>query len=300
MSGQRFVGGVAPFLLLLGTATAAEQPTPPSPPPVPAPAARTVGALSPESAAAASASFGKQASLHKRAQAARYAELGRRLFAKRQYEQSARQLAVAYAFDPHPELLFDLAQAFRRADQDLEALAVYQRLLVEQPQTPHLIAVNEELALLRAKTEEPEPEPELQQAARDHVDTAKQEFKKGRFLVSSEEFALAYAMRRLPRILFNIAQAYRRVGRPEDAYIIYSRFLDEEPQTPLLKEVASYQAELSVIAFKSPLHKRPWFWVVIGAGAAVLIAGSAGLAAGLSQDPPTLLGTNEISFGLSR
>src|SRR5262249_39636099 len=114
-----------------------------------------------------------------------------------------------------------------------------------------------------------------------------------------EEFALAYSFKRLPRMLFNIAQAYRRAGHSEDAYLSYARFLEEDPNTPLTKEVSGYQNELRPIAFKPPLHKRAWFWGVMGAATAVIVAGSVGVGTALTpKDPPTDLETMTISFGL--
>lgn len=228
-------------------------------------------------------------------EAQRLTAQAQRLVAQGQHERAARLLAVSYALDPRPQRLPACGLALRRADLDLEAMAVYLRLAREGSDNPSEVA--EALSVLRSKTEDADVI--LPRALRAHLERGRQHFLAGQFGASLEEYALAYLMKPLPRILFNTAQALRRAGRVEDAYTLYARFLAEEPQTPLRKEAMGYAEELRTVAFRPPLHRRAWFWGVIGAATAVVVAGSAGLAVSAQPSyPMTDTPLQVLSFGL--
>jgi tetratricopeptide (TPR) repeat protein len=194
-------------------------------------------------------------------------------------------------------VLIEVARACRRADLDEDALALFQRLLKEAPQSGYVTECNEELTALRAKIDDPEGD--LAQRLRKHLEDSKRLFNSGQFDAASKETALAYAVKPLPRMLFNIAQASRRAGHAEEAYVQYSQFLAEEQQTPLKKETLGYLSELRTVAFRPPVYKRAWFWGVLGTAVAIIAAGTAGVSVALSpKDPATTNGTFGISFGL--
>lgn len=245
------------------------------------------------------ATLGKTVGLKIRAESARLAAQGNRLIERRQYLQAAYALASAYALSPNSTLLYSIAQVYRRADLDYEALAVYQRLLAEFPAFPQRMDAEEDLRGLMARLEDPEIG--ITGAIRQHLDTAKRNFQSGQFGATAEEYALVLAVKRLPRLLFNIAQAHRRAGRLEEALLYYSRFLDEDPGSPLRKEVVGYLSELRTVALRPPVYRRPWFWSVLGLTAAALAAGSAGLVVGVQQrEPVTTFGTSTQMYGLQR
>ncbi|MFO0579749.1 MAG: hypothetical protein U1A78_37725 [Polyangia bacterium] len=228
-------------------------------------------------------------------EAQRLTEQAQRLMAQGQHERAARLLAVSHALDPRPQRLPACGLALRRADLDLEAMAVYLRMEREGSESPSEVA--EALSVLRSKTEDADVI--LPRALRAHLERGRQHFLAGQFAASLEEYALAYLMKPLPRLLFNAAQALRRAGRVEDAYTLYARFLAEEPQTPLRKEAQGYAEELRAVAFRPPLHRRAWFWGVLGAAAAVVVAGSAGLAVSARPSyPMTDTPLQVLSFGL--
>ena len=230
-------------------------------------------------------------------EAQRLTAQAQRLMAQGQHERAARLLAVSHALDPRPQRLPACGLALRRADLDLEAVAVYLRLAREGSENPS--EVNEALSVLRSKTEDADVI--LPRTLRAHLERGRQHFLAGQFAASLEEYALAYLMKPLPRLLFNAAQGMRRAGRVEDAYTLYARFLAEEPQTPLRKEAQGYAEELRTVAFRPPLHRRAWFWGVLGAATAVVIAGSAGLAVSAQPSyPMTDTPLQVLSFGLRR
>jgi hypothetical protein len=239
----------------------------------------------------------RKAEVRRLAEAESHAAQAQRLFDRKNYDQAARQLALSYVFDARPERLRALAEACRRADLDLEALAIYQRLEREPAPEVSSAAVTEAVTTLVAKLEDTDIA--VPRALRGHLDQGRQQFQEGVFLRAAEEYALTYAMKSLPRLLFNIAQAYCRAGRMDEAYVLYGRFLREERQTPLRKEAVGYLEELRPVAFRPPLYKRAWFWGVLGAAAVTVAAGAAGLAVGLRQNyPQTDVGPNVITFGL--
>jgi tetratricopeptide (TPR) repeat protein len=65
-----------------------------------------------------------------------YIELGGSAFAGGQYDLAGQTFALAYALQPAPLLLFNLAQVYRKAGSPEEALALYERFLHEEPQSP--------------------------------------------------------------------------------------------------------------------------------------------------------------------
>ncbi len=266
-------------------------PSPPIPPPV-VPSANPPAEQDPM--------LTKTIGLHRRQQVAQHLAIGKRLFDRRLYAQAAHELAVAYVFEAWPAILLEIASACRRAELDQEALEIYERLQNEQSQPSQHEQIEEELKALHAKLEDTELG--MAQALREHMDLGKKCFQSGQFAQAAQQYALSYALKPLPRLLFNTAQAYRRAGRPDEASVLYVRFLDEDPATPLKKETQGYLEELRVVAFRPPIYKRAWFWGALGAAAVLAVAGAAGLGVALTppKDPATNGGTHILSFGLGR
>ena len=117
-------------LLILGTALSAPEPT-------------CVWAQSPQSAAEQSAASaaplvepppsGAELSLTEaKAAQARAAQL----FRDNKFAEAAELLRLSYSGDPRPILLFNAGQAYRKADNPLEAKQVYEQFLAAAPQHP--------------------------------------------------------------------------------------------------------------------------------------------------------------------
>ena len=270
----------------------AAPPTPPQPPLL-APAA--TGGLP---ASLLDPVLARKAEERRSGEAERLSAQASRLLAQGQYERAARMQAISYALDPRSERLLRTGLALRRADLDLEALAVYLRVQREAAD-PSSTEIVDALSVLRSKTEDADVI--IPRTLRSHLERGRQHFLAGQFQASLEEYALAYAMKSLPRLLFNAAQALRRAGRVEEAYILYVRFLAEEPPSPLRKEALGYAEELRTVAFRPPLHRRAWFWGVLGTAVAVIVAGSAGLAVSAQPEyPMTDTPLQVLTFGLRR
>lgn len=150
-----------------------------------------------------------------------------------------------------------------------------------------------------------------------------------------EEMTAAYEERQLPRILLNIGQAYRKIGKAREALAFYERYLKAEPDAPATIQIEiksyieqtkallgapigqaavdraaepapkgwngetgqilpEYAAQLREEERRRPIYKKPWFWAVIGGGAAAVIAVGVGVGVAKSRELPS--GIDVITF----
>lgn len=71
----------------------------------------------------------------------------------------------------------------------------------------------------------PPTQPEFEK----HYNAAIDFYKKGSYPEAIAEFEAAYAVDPQPLLIFNIAQAYRKAGRLEQALAKYKEYLDKDP-----------------------------------------------------------------------
>lgn len=230
----------------------------------------------------------------------RHMRRGERMGAERQHELSARELALAHALAPSSSRLACVANALRRADLDREALLVYRRLLQDAPPAEQA-EFAEAVALLRAKLgADAEDSFESASLLRTLQERAHALCQKASFVECGAHYAIAYALKPLPRLLFNIAQASRRASLLDESVLFYRRFQQESPPSPLSREAAQYVSELRTEAFRPPLYKRWWLWgAVLGGAAAVAAVSTTAVLTSRRSDPQTDLGTKEVVFSLS-
>jgi tetratricopeptide (TPR) repeat protein len=137
----------------------------------------------------------------------------------------------------------------------------------------------------------------------------------GRYEDAVEEFRRAYELRADPRLLYEIAETYARLGASNQARFYYGRYLATAPEAPDRAEV---EAKVAALAPPKPTRPRPhmvseatlaaeaarrppsrawrrwWVWTAVGA---VVAAGAAAIV--LSRDsgtdvPPTALGDQKF------
>jgi tetratricopeptide (TPR) repeat protein len=142
----------------------------------------------------------------------------------------------------------------------------------------------------------------------------------GRYEEAIAAFERAQEIKPAPDFDYNIARCYDRLGRWSDAVKFYERYLaaakpkgpDELAETKarvdVLKERIKLEAAhattapspdsatpaLSLTTPQPPIHKRRWFWPVVGGAAVVVVALAVGLGVGLSaspHDPSPTIGT---------
>jgi iron complex outermembrane receptor protein len=95
------------------------------------------------------------ASADERLEARRHFRIGMSLVAEKQFDQGIAELEAAYEILPHPNVLFNIAQAQREAGRDEAALASYRRYLSFAPKDSGQVqaAVAELEARIRARSE---------------------------------------------------------------------------------------------------------------------------------------------------
>ncbi len=187
-------------------------------------------------------------------------EQGSQCFKQGQYDCAILQYQSAYQINPRPPLLFNIAQAHRKAGHSKEALSFYDRFLREDPHSALRPEVQDYVSILRAsaggptsKTSAEEDiagrdnflgtEEQRQALFRQYIQSAVEKFKAGDYDSSIAAYWAAYALKPQPIIVFNAAQAYRKAGRWAEAVTLYERYLRQEPNAPLLSEVQAYIAE---------------------------------------------------------
>lgn len=158
---------------------------------------------------------------------------------------TAHAYSLAYAFTPLHGVLIRVGQALLKAGQRTAAEIVFLRLLAENPEP---LLRSQATALLQQLRSGSEPK-ELDTAAevKTYIERGKEAFRLGRYQDTLAAYSTAYAMQELPRLLFNMAQAFRRLGQSERAYLMYHRFLQADPQTTLRRETEGYIAELRLL-----------------------------------------------------
>lgn len=151
-----------------------------------------------------------------------------RAYENERYADALSALRLAYALQPRPDLLFNLAQSCRELGQYAAALALF-------------VQVDKEAA-----------QPALREAAQRHATELQgllvaQADEQGRQLLEAKKYAEAiavwegtFALVPRPILLFRIAQTERRRGNSEAALGAYEKFLRLDPESELKVEVSEY------------------------------------------------------------
>jgi tetratricopeptide (TPR) repeat protein len=140
-------------------------------------------------------------------------------------------------------------------------------------------------------------------AARRHYLAGQSAYAAGHFAVALGEFTAGYALSPRPEFLYNIALAYRNLGRPADAVDNLKRFLAAAPDSvhaaparallqtleppPSLEPSPSPVMRVEVVTPPPPPPRtepprRAWIWGVV-VGAAAVVGLSVGLGVGLTS-----------------
>jgi hypothetical protein len=168
------------------------------------------------------------------------------------------------------------------------------------------------------------------QRARELFDRGRAEFESSNFVDAARDFEQAYAASHRPALLWNVAQAYRRIYDMDHdlaalrrACFVYRSFVDQaqtpqeradaerelavanellahaeaqEPAkpTPTAAPVAATTAPAVQTAAPAPARPRTWLWVAV-AGAAAVVLGAVAIAIGVassSSGAPSTMGGN--------
>lgn len=107
-------------------------------------------------------------------------------------------------------------------------------------------------------------------------------YKTGHLVESLAEFQAAYAIKPLPKLLFNIGQLHRKLGHTSQALAAYTAYRNAQPSLPP-EEVQEVEAKIAacqklLAAQPVPRRTRPQQtlgWILGGVGLASLAAGAA-------------------------
>lgn len=195
--------------------------------------------------------FGMKSRAFAQEQSKKLATEARQLVAQHRYVRARALFSLSYAYSPSPETLHPLAEISRSAGFELDAFSIYSRLKEAPPRGLTTSEVEEILGTLRDGADAHAPALIASAQLRERLDIANHFFQVGLYSQSAEASAIAYSLIPFPRILFNVAQAYRRNQQPEAAYYFYRRHVEEDPTSPWRKEAIGYMCELVGQAFKS-------------------------------------------------
>ena len=135
----------------------------------------------------------------------------------------------------------------------------------------------------------------------------------GRFDEALRLYEGAYALRKAPLLLYNLARVNHKAGRPAEAIGYYQRYLEagaegseaNRRKAQQLLEQARSEAGLPLVPATSsgvmtsgsppegaiPIYKKWWLWTVVG----VAVVGiGVGLGVGLAARRPDLTGSSEV------
>lgn len=133
-----------------------------------------------------------------------------------------------------------------------------------------------------------------EEAFRAHLDQAQRLFKGERYDDSISELRAAYAIKPLPRLLLNIGQLQRKLGRHQEALATYDLYfaVEREPPEEAARAIREYMGQVrkpetapepapamplvptvTPVKEHTPVYKRWWLWTAVGVGAAAVAGG---------------------------
>src|SRR3954468_304382 len=100
------------------------------------------------------------------------------------------------------------------------------------------------ISLPAAAAPPPTPPPSGADPAREHYERGLAKYNLAEFDAAIVEFKQSYELSKAPRLLFNIAQAYRLKRDPESALYFYNTYLRADPHAPNRDDVEAKIEEM--------------------------------------------------------
>jgi tetratricopeptide (TPR) repeat protein len=154
-------------------------------------------------------------------EAKRFFVIGQRLFEQGEWDGAIDAFQQAYAYAPHPDLLYNIGLAHLKAGRvgaALDFFAEYQRLV---PQASNV------------------------EQAKQMFELGVELYRVGQFEAASKRFAMAYAFMPIPDLVYNLALCHKAMGEKEEAIRLLREFLDANPDTPDRAMIEAMIADLS-------------------------------------------------------
>lgn len=205
---------------------------------------------------------------------------------KGKYFDAANLFVLSYSTILKPQYLYEAARAFHQSDKGVEAMILYARFrgeLIDSEKT-HIAS-----EYLQGLCNQISDDPATLNATADQYQAQGKKTAKSDPIASVYAFSTNYSFERKPLYLFNIAQGFRRANKPAQAFAMYRRFLEEDPNDTLKlgRESENHLESLRVV-LTLPLYKKGYFWGALAGGVAVAAALTIGLAVGLRDDRQVL------------
>jgi len=154
-------------------------------------------------------------------EAKRFFVIGQRLFEQAEWDGAIDAFQQAYAYAPHPDLLYNIGVAHLKAGRigtALDFFAEYQRLV---PQASNV------------------------EQAKQMFDLGVELYRVGQFEAASKRFAMAYAFMPIPDLVYNLALCHKAMGETAQAVRLLQEFLDANPDTADRASVEAMIGEMS-------------------------------------------------------
>ncbi|MEO8700037.1 MAG: tetratricopeptide repeat protein [Kofleriaceae bacterium] len=159
-------------------------------------------------------------------EAQRHVDRATELHGKDQFADAASELAIAYALDPKPELLYALGQTQVKLGNCGLAIAFYTRFLATNPSAA--AAAQEAIAVCRTTQAASTPLAPKAEANR-RIALATSLHQSNQFAGARGELVVAYALDPEPTLLFAIGQLHVKLEQCDQAILYYERFVASNP-----------------------------------------------------------------------
>jgi tetratricopeptide (TPR) repeat protein len=209
------------------------------------------------------------------AEARRHFEAGSREYSLGEFRKAAEEYKQAFRAKPDPVLLYNVAQAYRLANDPAQAIFFYQSYLRSVPDAHNRHEVDERIKKLQAQLKQN---------------------------VSPPNSTLRPDGQPVPATEINPPSAPQEAAAPPEpaAAAVATPLSPTTPAAPPSSEasaptVAAPAAVLTDAPPKKPVYKKWWLWTAVGLGVAAVGVGlGVGLGLGLSHAPTSHFGTTQI------
>ena len=153
-------------------------------------------------------------------EAKRFFILGQKLFADGEWEGAIDAFSQAYAFAPHPDLIYNMGLAHLRAGHIGDALDFfqeYQRLV---------------------------PEAQSTEQARQLFEIGVELYNVGQYDAAAKRFTMAYSFLPLEEILYNLALCHQALGEKNEALSIFQELADKSKDEKKKREYRKHIEDL--------------------------------------------------------
>lgn len=122
----------------------------------------------------------ESADLNPQQQFRQHVERGLQLSALGEWKQAVDEYRAAYKINPRPNLLFNIAQAFRKGTQWQDALSNYERFISDDPKSPLVPEAQAQIGAMRAILKAEQMTTERERVEREAAERAKEAERLGR------------------------------------------------------------------------------------------------------------------------